>query len=176
MPIFNLNVDSVDGKTRENIEVADTRLSSFTTVTRPNLKLLKSKYEHVKDRQFYTKINEKYPIHMILGDHTYCKIRTKEVYKGKSDEPIVEGTTFDWVINEGEYVNNKAMYVKEVNNYERLYSLDVFGVEDRGEDNQQVVYSEFKENLTRKQDGRYRVNIPWRACAEITETNERPCR
>ena len=59
MPIFNLNVDSVDGKSRENIEVAGTRMSSFTTVTRPKMKLLKSKYERTKDRQFYTKVNEK---------------------------------------------------------------------------------------------------------------------
>ena len=84
MPIFYLNLDSVDGKNRENIKVAGKRMPSFTTVTRPNMKLLKSKYEHTKDKQLYTNI------HMILGDHTYCKIRTEEVYKGKSDEPIVE--------------------------------------------------------------------------------------
>ena len=120
MPIFNLNLDSVDAKTRENMEVAGTRMSSFTTVTRPNVKLLKSKYEHTKYKPFYTKVNEKYPIHMILGDHTYCTIRTEEVYKGKSDEPIVEGTTFGWVIHGGEYANNQAIYVKEVNDYERL--------------------------------------------------------
>ena len=43
-------------------------------------------------------------------------------------------------------MNNETMYVKEVNDCERLYSLDVLGVEDRGEDEQQVVYSEFKDH------------------------------
>ena len=33
---------------------------------------------------------DEYPIHVILGDSTYCRIRTEEVYKGQPGEPIVE--------------------------------------------------------------------------------------
>jgi hypothetical protein len=35
----------------------------------------------------------KYPIHMILGDKTYCKIRKEELFKGNPGDPIVEGST-----------------------------------------------------------------------------------
>lgn len=34
------------------------------------------------------------------------------------------------------------MYVKEASDYERLYSLDVLGVEDRGEDDQAVRHAQ----------------------------------
>jgi len=34
------------------------------------------------------------------------------------------------------------------------------------------VYTEFKENLVRKPNGRYKVNIPWIPGAKLDETNE----
>ena len=45
------------------------------------------------------------------------------------------------------------MYVRETDEYERLYSLNVLGVEDRGEDDQLVVYKEFQESISEKSDG-----------------------
>ena len=39
------------------------------------------------------------------------------------------------------------MYLREVNDYEKLYSLDVLGVEDRGENDQFDVLRDFKENI-----------------------------
>lgn len=62
--------------------------------------------------------------------------------------------------------------LQETSDYERLYSLDVLGVEDRGENDQLDVCVEFKENISRKADGRYEVNVPWIAGSQLTETNE----
>ena len=45
-----------------------------------------------------------------------------------------------------------------MSDYERLYRLDVLGVEDRAENYQLDVYAEFEENVSRKPDGRYEVN------------------
>ncbi|CAB3987087.1 Hypothetical predicted protein [Paramuricea clavata] len=53
-----------------------------------------------------------------------------------------------------------------------LYSLDVLGVEDRGEDDQLDVYTEFNETIVRDKEGRYQVNVPWIPGAQLTETNE----
>ena len=70
---------------------------------------------------------------MILGNSTYCRIKTEEFYRGKPGEPIVEGTTFGWVIHGGDYQTEGCLFAREVSDYdERLYSLDVLGVEDRG--------------------------------------------
>ena len=48
----------------------------------------------------------------------------------------------------------------------------MLGVEDRGENDQLDVFKEFKENVTRQEDGRYNVNVPWIPGMELTETNE----
>ena len=69
------------------------------------------------------------------------------MYKGDSEDPIVEGTTFGWVVHGGR-------------DYEQLYLLDVLGVEDRGEKDQSTPYAEFEENITRKDGGRYEVAVP----------------
>ena len=55
---------------------------------------------------------------------------------------------------------------------ERLYSLDVLGVKDQGENDQFDVMRDFKENIARRDDGRYEVNFPWIPGVELTSTNE----
>ena len=145
MPIFEVRLDSLDNRRSEQVEITGSKMEDFTTVRRPTIKELKTKYEHARDKQFYMTANEEYPIHVILGDSTYCKIRTEQTFKGRPKDPIVEGTTFGWIIHGGEdYADDKCMFVKEAGEYEKLYSLDVLGVEDRGEDDQSDVYSSFK--------------------------------
>ena len=61
------------------------------------------------------------------------------------------------------------MYMRELNDYEKLYSLDVLGVEDGGENDQ---LRDLKESVVRKQDGRYEVGFPWIPEATLTNTNE----
>ena len=68
------------------------------------------------------------------------------------------------------------MFTRESMEYERLYSVDVLGVEDRGEDDQLDFYTEFQERITRGSDGRYEVSVPWIAGAEVSNTNEIPSR
>ena len=149
MPVFEVTINSVDGRASENIEITGTEMPDFTTVKRPTFIELKEKYEHLREKTFYRSESEEYPIHVILGDATYCKIRTDQVYKGKSEDPIVEGTTFGWVVHGGQdYADSRCMYVCDHNDYEQLYSLDILGVEDRGEKDQSTIYAEFQESIT----------------------------
>ena len=103
---------------------------------------------------------------LFLGDATYGKIRTDQVFKGKPEDPIVEGTTFGWVVHGGQE------YVRDQTGYEQLYSLDALGVEDQGEKYSSTVYAEFQEDITRKADGRYEVSVPWIPGALLSNTNE----
>ena len=64
---------------------------------------------------------------------------------------------------------NSCMYMRELNDYEKLYSLDVLGVEDRGENDQ---LRDFKESVVRKQGGRYEVGFSWIPGATLTNTND----
>ena len=68
------------------------------------------------------------------------------------------------------------MYVRETDEYERLYSLDVLGVEDRGEDDQLDIYKEFQEGISKRSDGRCEVGVPWIPGARLSNTNEEPSR
>ena len=115
-----------------------------------------------------------YQVHLILGDSMYSRIRTEKVFKGNPGGPIVEETTFGWVVHGGdEYASDGAcMYLREVNDYEKLYSLNVLGVEDQGENDQFDVLQDFKENIARRSDGRYEVSFPWIPGAELSSTNK----
>ena len=177
MPVFEVTINAVDGRASETIEITGTEMPDFTLVKRPTFIELKEKYEHVRGKTFYRSESEEYPIHVILGDATYCKIRTDQVYKGKPEDPIVEGTTFGWVVHGGnDYADSRCMFVRENSDYEQLYSLDVLGVEDRGEQDQSTVYAEFQENIVRQEDGRYEVSVPWIPGAVLSNTNEEPSR
>ena len=171
MPVFKLHIRSLNGEVQEEIDVAGANMRDFTTVKRPDLKDLKDKYEHMRDKLFYYTPNGEYPIHLILGDATYCKIKTAEIFKGSPDDPVVEGTTFGWVVHGGSH-SNQCLFVQDSSDYEKLYSLDVLGVEDRGENDQKDVHTEFRENITRKSDGRYEVNIPWIPGSQLKDDNE----
>ena len=172
LPIYQITINSLDGRSSERIEVTGVDLPDFTTVERPGIKELKEKFKHTKDKRFYTSAGNKYTIHLILGDNTYCKIRTEEVFKGKKGEPIVEGTTFGYVIHGGDRTSGTCMYVKDNKDFERLYNLDILGVEDRGENDLSDIHREFNENLVKSKDGRYEVKIPWVPGSRITESNE----
>ena len=65
-----------------------------------------------------------------------------------------------------------CMYLREIHDYEKRYSLNVLGVEDRGENDQFDVLRDFKENIARRDDGRYEVNFPWIPGVELSSTNE----
>ena len=69
-------------------------------------------------------------------------------------------------------MNTQCMFVGQGGAYEKLYSLDVLGVEDRGEDDQLDVYREFKDNVKREATGRYEVSVPWVPGSTLTSTNE----
>ena len=47
--------------------------------------------------------------------------------------------------------------------YEQLCRrLDVLGLEDRPENDQETVYAEFREQLVRSQEGWYETGLPWK--------------
>lgn len=178
MPMFDVEVKSLDDRVSERIELTGSRMPDFTTINRPSIKELKEKYPHARGKTFYYVESDKYQIDIILSDSVYCKMRTEQVLKGKPEDPIVEETTFGWVIHGGsEYSNSNCMFTKEIDRHcERLYSLDVLGVEDRGDNDSSTVLTEFKENIVVNSEGRYEVQVPWIPGAEVENSNEQPSR
>ena len=79
LPIYEIEINALDGKARERIEVRGSKLPDFTTVNRPAIPQLREKYEHMKNKTFYYTENGNCKIHLIIGDKT---MRTKTVCKG----------------------------------------------------------------------------------------------
>ena len=91
-------------------------MPKFPTVKWSYMSRFKFKYGHAQVKILCSKPGDKYRIDVILGDSTYCKIKTEEIHKGKPGDPIVVGTTFSWVTHEcNDHVTDQAMFVREVN-------------------------------------------------------------
>ncbi|XP_022809137.1 uncharacterized protein LOC111346107 [Stylophora pistillata] len=174
MPIFDTHITSLDGKSCKTVEFNGSKLAYFTTVRRPDMNQLKLKYSHTQDKRFYMTSTGEHQLRLILRDGVYSRIRTERVLKGHPGEPLAEETTFGWVVHGGdEYESGSScMYIREVNDYNKLYSLDVQGVEDRGENGQLDVLRDFKEGVVRRHDGMYEVGFPWIPGPTLTNTNE----
>ena len=91
-------------------------------------------------------------------------------------EPIAELTTLGWtVMSAGSDSNLPNVYATRISSadYQELCNLDVLGLEDRQEGDQQVFYEEFAEQLTRNKDGRCETSLLWRPGHDPLPTNER---
>ena len=58
-------------------------------------------------------------------------------------------------------------------NYEELFRLDVLGLKDTPQHDQSVVFTEFKEQLTRSPEGWYETALPWKLNHPFLPNNER---
>ena len=71
-----------------------------------------------------------------------------------------------------DYTDSTCKFTRETSDYEKLYFLDVSGVEDRGEDDRLDVCSEFQENIVKRSDGQCKVGVPWFPGPKLSNTNE----
>ena len=170
--MYNITISSLDGKAKEKLEVTGSKNPDFSTMKRRKMYELKLKYEHIRDKQFYLRVGDEYTIHLILGDNTFSRIKTEEVIKDAKGDPVVEGTTFGYIIHGGDKGSETCMYVSDTKDYEILYSLDILGVEGRSENDPSEVHKEFIENIQIDAQGRYEVGIPWIPGNTVTESNE----
>ena len=116
------------------------------------------------------------PIHLILGASEYSRIKTQTKPKiGKAGEPIAELTTLGWtMMSAGKEVGLNSVYLTRTSSveYQQLCSLDVLGLQDRPEGDQQCVYEEFKEQLRRSDEGWYETGLLWKHGHEPLQSNE----
>ena len=116
------------------------------------------------------------PIHLILGASEYSRIKTQTKPKiGKAGEPIAELTTLGWtMMSAGKEVGLTSAYLTRTSSadYEQLCSLDVLGLEDKADRNQQSVYEEFKEQLRQSAEGWYETGLLWKHGHEPLPNNK----
>ena len=67
------------------------------------------------------------------------------------------------IISPGNEIQQNAYLTRSYQlDYEQLCRLDVLGIEDKPEGDQNMVYDEFKEQLQQGEDGRYQTGLMWK--------------
>ena len=135
---------------------------NFSKVSRTPSEEMKLKYDHLRGLRIPESKDGNYEVHILIGDPTFTEIRTGNCRKGKQGQPIADETLFGWAVH-AERMNDDQSYFTQTTNedYELLYRLDVLGVEDRREFDQEEVMKEFVENIQHQTDGRYKPRVPW---------------
>ena len=77
MPSFNGTIESSADKTKEGIEVTGLEMKDLATIKRPDLRKLKKRFDHTKDKEFYLTETGNHTKHIILGNKTFCRIKTE---------------------------------------------------------------------------------------------------
>ena len=94
---------------------------------------------------------------------------------GSPGEPVAELTQFGWVImspgNEID-LNNLILSRTSIDDYEKLCNLDVLGVQDIPKSHQDIVHTNFKEQLKQSDKGWYETGLMWKQGKENLETTK----
>ena len=136
---------------------------------------MQKKYAHLSDiiiTDHDTKTD--LPVHFILGTGYYTKIKTQERARvGQPGEPIAELTRLGWVvISPGQKSGLTNIIFSKIYNYKNLYSLDVLGVKEEHVRRDEVVYDEFKNQLSQSLEGWYGTSLLWKEKQPPLDTNK----
>ena len=116
------------------------------------------------------------PIHLILGASDYAAIKTAEPARvGKLGEPVAEKAKFGWTLmSPGKKLDHSKMLLTltSYTDYDELCRLDVLGLEDKAEHDQEAVYAEFCEQLVRHPNGWYETGLLWKKSHPSLSSNE----
>ena len=146
-------------------------------IDNPRYEELLSKYNHLKGVKIDDLDDKPHlPIHVVLEVNEYANIKTTAAPRvGKPGQPIAECTRLGWVLMSPgrEDVTSPLLLTRSVStDYEQLCSLDVLGLADKPENDQETVYQEFKEQLQRNEAGWYETKLPLKANHPELPTNE----
>ena len=99
-----------------------------------------------------------------LGASDYLCIKTDEPSRvGNTGDPVAEKTKFGWtIIAKGNEIDYTALLLAQTSqrDYEQFCPLDVLEIADHPEHDQTDVYTEFREQLVKNNQGWYNTGLP----------------
>lgn len=175
--IYPATLAAVNGKFDMNIELTKVHKPQLLTLDNPNYENLLSKYSHLKGVKIEDNdTRPQIPIHVVLGASEYATVKTSTAQRvGKPGQPVAEKTLLGWTLMSPgrEDVGSPVLLTQSaLTDYEQLCALDVLGLADTHENDQQAVYEEFKEQLERNPAGWYQTRLPWKGTHPTLPTNE----
>ena len=165
--VYDLSLQSVNHQFTLPVKATKINRSELLSIDNPNYRELPDKYPHL--RGVYVNDNDtkaRLPVHVILGSGEYARIKTETKPRiGEDNAPIGELTKFGWfIMSAGQEFDKSVLLLTQTtqSNYEELCKLDVLGLRDSADQDQTVVFEEFKERLTRSPEGWYETILPWK--------------
>ena len=167
MELSTVHVEDVNGEFGMDVCVTKVDKGELLFVDNPHYEELINSYQHLEDVKMEDCDQKpKLPVHLILGAGDYMRAKTSEKPRvGKMGEPVAERTKFGWtILAQGKELNYSAMFLAQTSqtDCEELCRLDVLGLADKPENDQSEVYTEFREQLARSEEGWYETGLPWR--------------
>ena len=175
--VYEVEITDVEGKFKMCSEVNQVDRHKLMSLPNPKYKELIAKHEHLKGVRMSDEDSKSMlPVHLILGASEISRIKTSTPAKvGGDGEPVAEKTSLGWTIMSPgcEMKHSQLLIVRNSHDdYLQLCSLDVLGLEDKAEGDQESVYQEFKEQLTQREDGKYETSLTWKATHPELPTNQ----
>ena len=168
LEIYDLEFHSVNDQFVLPVRATKVNKAELLTIENPKYGELIGNYPHLKG----VSVNDDYTkpillIHVVLGSGEYAKIKTQTKPRiGQQNEPVAELTKFGWfVMSPGTEIEKSTMMLTQASqgDYEDLCRLDVLGLADAPEHDQNTVHAEFKEQLERSPEGWYETGLPWKS-------------
>ena len=165
--LSTINVASVDGEEKLQVEVTRVERGKLFTIDNPHHSEIFQSFKHLEGVVTVDNDPKPFlPVHLILEASDYAAIKTAEPPRvGQLGEPVAERTKFGWTImSSGKELDHSKMLLTQTSHtdYEDLCRLDILGLEDRPEHDQQTVHAEFREQLIRDPEGWYETGLLWK--------------
>ena len=175
--LFNVKISSLKRDFTINTEVTKVHKRELLSLENPRYKQCLDKYEHLKGVEMDNLDNKNImPVNLILRTSDYARIKTETAPRiGALNEPVAEKTKLEWtIISPGKEVDLTPMFMTQTSSldYETLCRLDVLGIADSASGDEDEVYSEFKEQLKRDEEGWYEAGLPWKGNHPSLPSNE----
>ena len=165
--VYEIEIESLNSTFKVTSEANKVQKDTLLHLDNPHYSHLKETYDHLRRITFNPDdLREEIPVHLIIGVDVYCQIKMKKEPKlGQPRQPIAEMTKLGWVVmSPGEEVDKRSYLThSSATDYDQLCRLDVLGIQDSPDGDQQTVHSEFREQLKRDEEGWYETGLMWKA-------------
>ena len=174
--IFNFDVHDCEGAPILNADFTKVDRKELLNLPNPRYDELKRRYAHLSPvKMDDTDTKDILPIHIILGNNEFTRIKTANApLIGVPGEPVAEYTRLGWTImSPGKGDELLTTVTRSVSvDFENLCRLDVLGIQDTGEGDQGPVYENFREQLVKREDGRYETGLLWKPHVAPLQNNK----
>ena len=176
--IYNLKISNCEEDFELCTDVSKVEKNVLLSLANPNYEGMIRKFSHLKGiKMIETDTKSELPVHLVLGASEYSRIKTSVPPKiGSIGEPVAEYTRFGWtIISPGTELDLSNLYLTRSTDedYDRLCSLDVLGIQDSPSNNTNSVYEDFKQQLVRSDEGWYETGLLWKTGHPPLPTNEK---